>query len=71
MKNCTGCKYAKWERTKTGRLHPSGDGECVYPYKVPSLPAAMFWINTPRPMGGFINRREDLKSNCLYYGSEA
>ena len=68
MKNCTGCKYAIWEKTKTGRLHPSGDGRCKYPYKLPKLPASMYWLYClDRPEGGYINRRIDLKEHCVYY----
>ena len=33
MKNCTDCKYADWQRTAAGKLHPSGDGECTYEAK--------------------------------------
>jgi hypothetical protein len=43
MKNCTGCKWAKWKRTKTDKLHPSGDGRCQKIIKIPALPAAFFW----------------------------
>jgi transcriptional regulator NrdR family protein len=28
MKNCTECVHANWLRTKSGRLHPSGEGKC-------------------------------------------
>lgn len=69
MKNCTDCKYANWNRTKSGKLHPSGDGKCIYPYKVPKLPESMYWISqtNPTPAGGFINRREELKEHCVYF----
>lgn len=32
---CDGCKYAEWQLTKNGRLHPSGDGKCTYLRKRP------------------------------------
>ncbi|MDY6857327.1 MAG: hypothetical protein SWO11_22015 [Thermodesulfobacteriota bacterium] len=69
MKKCNDCKFAEWNRTKTGRLHPSGDGQCKYPYKVPQLPGAFYWIGRfgPKPYGGFINRRKELKEHCAYY----
>ncbi len=67
MKNCLKCKYAEWDRTKTNRLHPSGDGKCKYPYKVPQIPASMRWFNIPSPHGGFINRHEELREHCIYY----
>ena len=68
MKNCTKCKYAEWKRGNKGRLHPSGDGECKFPYKIPALPASKFWLSgIPFPSCGFINRREELKDHCVYY----
>lgn len=69
MKSCKDCKYAEWDRTKTGRLSPSGNGRCIYPYKVPKLPASMYWISfsTPHPCGGNINRKEELKEDCIYF----
>ena len=36
---CVGCKYAEWLRTKTGALHPSGQGTCGYRLVV-KLPGA-------------------------------
>ena len=71
MKRCNDCKHAEWERTAKGRLHPSGDGKCRYPYKVPPLPACMQWPSmsgkAPSPSFGYINRREELKEHCVYY----
>lgn len=71
MRNCIDCKYADWEKTKTGRLHPSGDGRCIYQYKVPALPASMYWLgrSDPSPLGGHITRRKELKEHCAYYGA--
>lgn len=74
MKNCKDCKYAEWKRTKLGRLHPSGDGECGYKlkWKMLSIPASMFWPGnmSHKPCGGYINRREDLKEHCVYYSED-
>lgn len=68
MKNCTYCKYAEWKLTANNRLHPSGDGQCTYPYKLPPLPASMYWVSQSKtPCGGFINRKEALKNDCTYY----
>jgi len=68
MKTCVGCKYADWQRTSIGRLHPGGIGQCKYPYKIPPLPASMYWFHEDKtPCGGFINRKNDLKDHCLYY----
>ena len=69
MKNCTDCKHAEWHRTAAGKMHPSGDGRCAYPYKVPQLPASMRWaphINI-WVAGGQINRRKELTDHCTYY----
>lgn len=74
MKTCVGCKHAAWGRTKAGKLHPSGDGFCKFPYKVPPLPASMSWSTWNRavaPSGGHINRRDELREHCVYYAREA
>ena len=68
MKNCTDCKHADWYKKTNGTLHNSGDGKCSYPYKVPALPASMYWICTePKPDGGAINRRKDLRDHCVHW----
>jgi hypothetical protein len=69
MKRCTNCKWAEWKRTANGRLHPSGEGRCAFPYKVPPLPAAFGWIGrlTPVPSGGHIERKRELKEHCPYF----
>ena len=70
MKSCLNCKYADWRRTGAGRLHPSGDGRCQYPWKTPPLPASMYWIQIggPMPAGGHISRKSELKEHCAYFG---
>lgn len=70
MKNCLDCKFALWEHTTAGKLHPSGDGQCQYQWKMPPLPAAMYWISTPQPTGGAINRKRDHKDHCAYFTRE-
>ena len=69
MKNCTDCKHAEWKRREGGNLHPSGDGRCKSPWKMPPLPASMYWLggSEPHPLGGHINRRKDLNDHCPYY----
>ncbi len=70
-KTCVGCKFAAWDRTATGRLHPSGDGRCSYQYKLSQLPAAYSWIQgEPKPWGGWINRREALPTPCGLFQPE-
>lgn len=69
MKDCTHCKYAQWDRTAAGKLHPLGTGKCAYPYKVPKLPESMYWKGSvPAPSGGYISRKDRLKDDCVYYG---
>lgn len=71
MKNCTNCKYARWERTNSGRLHPSGDGRCSYTYKIPELPQAYYFpFGEMHLSGGYINRRQELKDHCVYFSRE-
>ena len=72
MKTCLGCKWASWKRTESGRLHPSGDGRCTVPFKMPVLSAAFYWLSEhpPRPLGGFIGRRKELKDHCPHYARE-
>ncbi len=67
MKNCTNCKHAAWLRTKSGALHPSGDGKCMWEWKLPKLPASMYFQPTPYVSGGAINRRKDLPTDCVYF----
>jgi hypothetical protein len=70
MKNCTGCKHAEWKRNAAGNLHPSGVGTCGYPWKLPPLPASMYWLRRPTPDGGHINRRDELSDHCVYFAKE-
>jgi len=67
MKLCDKCKYAIWEFTKAGKLHPSRDGKCTYPYEIPALPQSMGFISKPWIGGGNIKRKEELKDHCVYY----
>lgn len=67
MRNCTHCKHANWKRNAAGNLHQSGDGRCTFEYKAPPLPACMYWLSSPIPMGGSINRREELPDHCVYW----
>ena len=72
MNNCTDCKHAQWDRTMSGRLHPSGAGRCGYEYQVPPLPASWYWTlgGAPRPAGGYINRHQELSEHCTYFAWE-
>jgi hypothetical protein len=69
MKDCTNCTYADWQRTTTGRLHPSGNGTCTYRYQVMPLPGSMYWLGgfPPTPNGGWITRKQLLADHCVYF----
>lgn len=65
---CDNCKFAVWNRTKTGRLHPDKGGFCSRLASFPldlRLPAAFYWVSVaPRPSGGRIERGEELPNGC-------
>jgi hypothetical protein len=69
MKTCKGCGYAKWAMTADGRLHPSGVGQCTYVWKLPALPASMFWLTgrEPAPLKVSIDRHAELAKHCPYW----
>ena len=60
---CLGCRFAVWKKTKSGGLHPSGDGRCSW--QMPPLAAAFYFqgytVNheTTKPSGGYINRKHN------------
>lgn len=62
-KTCLNCALAKWDRTATGRLHPSGNGRCLWVMDKIAIPRAFYWLSSsqdyfPWPSGGWINRRK-------------
>lgn len=61
MKTCNGCKYAEWDRTKSGRLHPNKGGWCKFKIKMPTIPAAFYCLWEYRPCGGHIRRDEPFR----------
>jgi hypothetical protein len=66
--SCLSCKFAKWQRTQAGRLHPSGGGRCGWAMPHIPIPAAFYWLghrenNQPQPSGGYIKRHEP-RRNC-------
>ena len=68
MKNCTKCKYARWLRDYKGRLYPSGEGFCKFPYKIPDITEYKGCIiKTPVPLNCYINKHEELKYHCACY----
>jgi len=72
MVDCRECVHAKWKKKANGHLHPDGDGRCTYPWKMPILPAAMYWPSfhsEPKPSGGYINRHMDMTvlRPCEYF----
>lgn len=67
MKTCVGCAFAEWNKTKSGRLSPTGDGRCGYEVKLPQLPAAFYWLGSASTGGGHINRKKELREHCPMY----
>lgn len=56
---CMTCSLAQWTTTTGGRLHPSGDGRCMWECVPQPIPKSRYWIgNPPRPHGGIISRRK-------------
>ena len=67
MKTCDGCKYAGWKKTKAGRLHPSGDGYCMYEFKMPKLSNAKHYAYCLVSGGAINRRRAPYETHCPYY----
>jgi hypothetical protein len=42
MNSCLHCRYAEWQRTANGRVHPTKVGQCTYKavYHVPASHSA-------------------------------
>lgn len=71
MKICDKCKFAEWDTTANGRLHPKRGGRCKKEVKI-VLPQAFYTtgggINV---YGGFIERGRELKDHCVYWQEAA
>lgn len=65
--SCVGCQYAEWDRTRTGRLSPSGDGRCLFEWAPPPLPSSKYFFTAPIVLGGSISRRKPLREACSLY----
>lgn len=63
---CVDCKFANWQRTSSGRLHPSGDGRCEWKVPAIHLPVSMYFFGSFTPSGGHINRRDEWRQ-CPQY----
>ena len=76
--NCDGCKFANWERTKAGRLHPGKAGRCMALGRQPAIfvgvPASFYlpgWAHevtdggqyTIKPSSGTIERGRSFFNN--------
>lgn len=55
---CPDCSLANWARTKSGRLHPLGDGRCQWQMPIIQIPPVYTWglSGQPKLNGGYINR---------------
>jgi hypothetical protein len=72
MNNCKQCRFARWQKTKAGKLHTSGDGGCTWDgWKRWQIPAAFYYMNSenkpPAPQGGPINRRNPPTEKCPFF----
>lgn len=80
---CSSCAFSRWDRTKSGSLHPSGNGRCEF-YSMTKkeivFPASFRWItlsgrpevktNIPRNLGGgAINRKSPRFTTCPTYSA--
>lgn len=70
---CDDCKYAEWNRTKNGRLHPDKQGRCTISKSV-KLPACLIGSWEYKDYGDEINisgrqiERGYSFDKCAYYG---
>lgn len=71
MSNCKECHFAVWRKTKTGKLHPSGEGKCTCkPWEKWQIPVAYYYIHSRKiipPEGGYINRRTPHEGKCPFF----
>jgi hypothetical protein len=58
--DCTTCQLASWYRSTAGRLHPSGEGICLWKgWEEWRIPKAFFYNRGHVPLpdgGGYVNR---------------
>lgn len=76
MSGCLTCKYADWQKTASGRLHPSGDGRCTWKMPEIKIPASMYFghyamSRTPSIAGGYISRHRGVIHECPTYEEDA
>jgi hypothetical protein len=65
--SCNNCKYADWEKTKNGSLHPNKQGKCKFVWTPPPLPKAYSFPGFngyPSPSGGWIDRGAKACKDC-------
>lgn len=58
MNTCINCRFAKWDRTESGRLSPSGSGRCIWQMPQIKVPKAMYHHAPLKPSGGYIDRHD-------------
>lgn len=61
MSLCETCKWAEWNVTASGRLHPNKGDRCGFKWELPPVPAAFYFIGKPIPCGGYIERGDRTK----------
>ncbi len=65
IKNCRSCKWADWQRTKSGAINPHGYAECKWP--VPTVwPASRAYEarHLMRPTSVFDHSRGEMRAPC-------
>lgn len=61
---CLYCRFARWQRTKNGRLHPSKEGRCTFEAKIIIPKSAELPWGKSTICGGFINRDTLVHVDC-------
>ncbi len=66
--NCLTCKFAEWDKTANGRLHPNKQGQCKYEIPKIIIPKAFYFFSSgdQKPCGGYIYRDKPL-TDCPTY----
>jgi hypothetical protein len=66
--SCLNCANADWYRTKTGKLHPNGQGKCTWKMPVIEIPKAFYYMyekrTVPSPTFGGAIDRKDPHTDC-------
>lgn len=69
---CIGCRFAEWQRTKSGALHPNKLGRCTWRPKIEPMP---WWAHSEKKLlsrltAGWIGR-DDVEPSRYYAACDA